>query len=157
MEASTREGYTYSIYAHIMDVFGPTRMIDILPSHVRDWVTSLGAQQPSPSTIRLNKAILSGIFTTALNDRVTGLHPCKGVKTPPVPRRPLRIITPDEFDRFHASLPDSESQLMVEVGIESGLRWGELSELRPRDLDVANRLLTVSRDRVGCQLLREPC
>lgn len=144
MEASTREGYHYSIYAHIMDVFGPMRMIDILPSHVRDWVTSLVAQQLSPGTIRLNKSILSAIFTTALNDQVTVLHPCKGVKTPPVPRRPLRIITPEEFDRFHACLPD-DARLMVETEIESGLRWGELSELRPRDLDIPNRLLTISR------------
>jgi integrase len=145
MEASTREGYTYSIYAHIMDTFGPMRMIDILPIHVRDWITSLGTKHLSPSTIRLNKTILSAIFTTALNDQVTVLHPCKGVKTPPVPRQPLRIITPEEFERFHRSLPDAETRLMVETGIESGLRWGELSELRARDLDIPNRLLTVSR------------
>jgi integrase len=145
MEASTREGYTYSIYAHIMDTFGPLRMIDVLPIHVRDWITSLGAKHLSPSTIRLNKTILSAIFTTALNDQVTVLHPCKGVKTPPVPRRPLRIITPEEFERFHRCLRDAESRLLVETAIESGLRWGELTELRPRDLDIPNRLLTVSR------------
>src|SRR5664279_3960614 len=40
MEASTREGYTYSIYAHLMDTFGPMKMIEILPSHVREWVAS---------------------------------------------------------------------------------------------------------------------
>jgi len=34
MEATTREGYTYSIYAHLMDTFGPMKMIEILPSHV---------------------------------------------------------------------------------------------------------------------------
>ena len=54
------------------------RMIDILPSHVRDWITSLGAKHLRS---RLNKTILSAIFTTAFNDQVTVLHPCKGVKT----------------------------------------------------------------------------
>ena len=29
--------------------------------------------------------------------------------------------------------------------IETGLRWGELSELRPGDLDLSSRMLTVSR------------
>jgi integrase len=145
MEASTREGYTYSIYAHIMGTFGPLRMIDILPCHVRDWVTALGAEHLSPATIRLNKTILSAIFTTALNDQVTTLHPCKGVKTPPIPQHPLRIITPEEFDAFHTHLPDDRARLMVETAIESGLRWGELSELRPRDLDLRSRILTVSR------------
>jgi integrase len=145
IEASTRQNYHYLIHAYLLPEFAKMRMIDILPSHVRDWITSLGAKHLSPRTIGLNKTILSAIFTTALNDQVTALHPCKGVKTPPVPRQPLRIITPEEFERFHRSLPDADSRLLVETDIESGLRWGELSELRPRDLDIPNRLLTVSR------------
>jgi integrase len=36
-------------------------------------------------------------------------------------------------------------RLLVEVGIESGLRWGELTELRPKDLSIAGRLVTVRR------------
>ena len=36
-------------------------------------------------------------------------------------------------------------QLLVETAVESGLRWGELTELRVRDLDFATRMLTVSR------------
>src|SRR5262249_30877896 len=43
------------------------------------------------------------------------------------------------------ALPDADAQLLVETAIESGLRWGELAELRVRDLDLATRMLTVSR------------
>lgn len=145
MEASTRESYTYSIYAHAMDTFGPMRMIEILPSHVREWVSACERDGMTPATLRLNKAILSAIFTTALNDQVTALHPCKGVKTPPVPTKPLRIITPEEFDTFYAHLPDDMSRLLVETAIESGMRWGELAELRPNDIDLHTRIITVSR------------
>jgi integrase len=35
--------------------------------------------------------------------------------------------------------------MLVETDIESGLRWGELTELRPRDLDFGTGVLTVSR------------
>ena len=38
----------------------------------------------SPATIRYNEVLLSAIFTTALDGRVTFIHPCKGVKTPTV-------------------------------------------------------------------------
>jgi integrase len=145
MEATTREGYTYSIYAHIMDTFGPMRMIEILPSHVREWVKGRECDGMTPSTLRLNKSILSAVFTTALNDQVTALHPCKGVKTPPVPSKPLRIITPDEFNTFYSHLPDDVSRLLVETAIESGMRWGELAELRPKDIDLGSRIVTVSR------------
>jgi integrase len=144
IEVSTREAYTYSIYKHLMPEFGPMRMIDILPEHVRAWIARLLDEGVTPATIRSNKIILSAIFTTAMDDQVTFLHPCKGVRTPPVPRKPLQIITPEQFDLIYQALPVADYQLLVETAIESGLRWGELTELRPRDLD-RTRLLTVSR------------
>lgn len=145
MEPSTREGYTYSLYKHILPEFGAMRMIDILPEHVRQWVARLSTNGVTPATIKHNKMILSAIFTTSLNDQVTFLHPCKGVKTPTVPRKPRVIITPEQFDVIYRALPDAESQLLVETDIESGLRWGELTELRVKDLDFVSRILTVSR------------
>jgi integrase len=145
MEASTRQSYTYVLHRHLMPDFGPMRMIDIMPMHVREWVTGQKALGLSPATIASNKVILSAIFTTALNDQVTVLHPCKGVKIPPVPVKPRTIITPEQFARLYAAIPDAQFQLLVETDIETGLRWGELTELRVRDIDFATRMLTVSR------------
>lgn len=70
------------------------QMIDILPEHVRAWIAKLLDEGVTAATIRSNKIILSAIFSTALEDQVTFLHPCKGVRTPPVPKKPLQIITP---------------------------------------------------------------
>ena len=77
VELTTRQSYTYSIYKHLMPEFGPMRMAEILPEHVRAWVARLSAGDVSPKTIRNNKAILSAIFSTALNDQVTFLHRVK--------------------------------------------------------------------------------
>jgi integrase len=144
IEASTREAYTYQLGKHILPWFGPMRMNEIMPSHVREWVTGLQADGVTPATIQKVRFILSAIFTTALND-VTFIHPCKGVKTPTVPRKPLQIITPEQFDAIYSALADTMSQLLIESDIETGLRWGELTELRVKDLDFVTRLLTVSR------------
>src|SRR5712691_2285252 len=73
------------------------------------------------------------------------IHPCRGVKIPTVPATPRTIITPEQFDAIYAALPNADVQLLVETAIETGLRWGELTELRPGDLDPASRMLTVSR------------
>lgn len=145
MEPKTREGYTYAINKHIMPEFGPMRMADILPEHVRTWIAAQQANNVSSSTIRHNKVILSAIFTTAFNDQITFLHPCKGVKTPTVPVKPRAIITPEQFDSVYQALPDADAQLLVETDIESGLRWGELTELRVKDFDFRTCILTVSR------------
>jgi integrase len=90
-------------------------------------------------------AILNAIFTTALQDQVINVHPGHGVKIPPVPKKPLKIITATQFGALYEALPDADSQLLVETDIESGLRWGELTELRVKDLDFDTQILTVSR------------
>jgi integrase len=146
MELTTRQGYAYSIRKHILPWFGPIRMIDILPNHVREWVTHLQTEtRAAPKTIANLKNILSAILTTALNDQVVFIHAVKGVKAPTVPTRPLTIITPEQFDALYDNLADADSRLLVETEIETGLRWGELTELRPKDFDKTSRVFTISR------------
>jgi integrase len=146
LEPTTREKYTYYLGAHILPALGPMRMADIFPEHIREWITRLQREGQSAWTIQYCKSsILSSIFTTALNDQVTYIHPCRGVKIPTVPATVRTIITPEQFDVVYGALPDADAQLLVETAIESGLRWGELAELRIRDLDTATRMLTVSR------------
>jgi integrase len=146
LEPTTREKYTYYLGAHIFPELGPMRMTDIFPEHIREWISRMRREGQSAWTIQYCKSsILNSIFTTALNDQVTYIHPCRGVKIPTVPATPRTIITPEQFDAIYAALPDADAQLLVETAIESGLRWGELTELRVSDLDLASRMLTVSR------------
>jgi len=76
-------------------------MNQIMPSDVREWVTHLSKAGVRPSNLRTLKSILSAVFTTALNDQVTFLHPCKGVRTPTVPPVQLTIVTPEQFDALY--------------------------------------------------------
>jgi integrase len=145
IEPTTRESYTYSIHKHLLPWFGDFKMAEILPAHVREWIVDRQAARVSPATIRYNKILLGSIFTTALNDLVVFLHPCRGVRTPTVAVKPRRIITPEQFDQVYLALHSADAQLLVELDIESGLRWGELSELRVDDLHMTSRILTVSR------------
>lgn len=147
MELSTRERCEKQIDKHLMPWFGEMRMNEIFPSDVREWITHLqGRTDPvlKPKTIRNLRSQLSAIFTTAL-DEVTFIHPCKGVKSPTVPKKPRKIINAKQFDTIYNHLPDADSQLLVETDVETGLRWGEITELRVSDLDRETRILTVSR------------
>ena len=144
MEARTRENYSYYLDRHIVPWFGSMRMIEVMPADVREWITHLKKENVSPHVIRYCMTILSAIFTTALND-VIHLHPVRGVKPPPVPKKRRLIVTPEQFDGLYQELPSDTMQLLVETDIESGLRWGELTELRPKDLDLGTGVLTVSR------------
>lgn len=146
LEPGVRSNYASHIRNHLLPFFGPMKMRDIMPEHVRQWVTWMKDKGASAVTIQYSKgSVLNAIFTTALTDDVITIHPSHGVKTPPAPGKPRRIITPAQFDRLYQALPDSGAQLLVETDIESGLRWGELTEIRVGDLDFATRILTVSR------------
>lgn len=145
MELSTRQAYTYELNKHILPAFGMMRMSKIMPGDVRTWVTSMKEKGAKPPTIAKCKVILDAIFTTALNDKITVLHAGKGVQTPTVAARPRRIITAPQFDAIYHQLPTDTLRLLVETDIESGLRWGELTELRVRDLDLGSGMLTVCR------------
>jgi integrase len=146
IEQTTRENYKYALDRYILPELGDYRIGDILPNDIREWIgrlhETLGV---NPPTIVKCKLIVDAIFTTALNDQVVFFHPGKGVKTPPVATRPRRIITDEQYGRIHAALGDDVMRLLVETDIESGLRWGELTELRVKDLDVATGVVTVCR------------
>lgn len=145
LEPSTRQSYHYVLAKHLLPWFGPMRMGEIMPAHVREWVTDRVSSGISPPMIRQAKTVLSAIFTTALNDLVIGLHPCKGVKSPTVAVKEYRILTPEEYDRLSAALPTNEARLFVETLVESGLRWGEATELRLRDVHLTSGIVTVCR------------
>ncbi|WP_233617610.1 tyrosine-type recombinase/integrase [Actinomadura sp. WAC 06369] len=154
IEASTHQDYAYALAAHVMPYFGDMKLRDITSETVREWITHLKKRGASAYSIKYCKtAILNAIFTTAVNDGILVYHPSRGVKTDPIPEKPRQIITAEQFARIYEALLTPDAKLLVETDIESGLRWGELTELRVKDLDFATGILTVSRAVV--QLVRK--
>jgi integrase len=146
IEATTRQNYRYMLDRYLLPELGAMRMVEILPNHIREWITRLQhVHGANPPTVRRCKTVLDAILTTAVQDQVIMLHAGRGVKTPPVAAKPRRIINAEQFRRIHAALPHGTMRLLVETDVESGLRWGELTELRVKDLDLPTGVLTVSR------------
>ena len=146
MELSTRERYTYLITKWILPELGDLPTADLMPSDVREWTRRLReVHDLNPPTIKYAKNVLDAVLTTALNDQLTFLHAGRGVKTPPVPTRPPTVLSVEQFDALYRAVDDPTMRLMLETAIESGLRWGELTELRVRDLDTHTGVLTVTR------------
>ena len=150
IECSTRQTYTYVINKHILPEFGGMRMVDVLPEHVREWMTKMEAAGVKPHARRNAKVAMDAILTTAFNDQVTFLHAGQGVKRPTVAKKTKRIISADQYDRLHSAIGENEHdgermQLLTETDIETGMRWGELTELRVKDLDPDADLITIAR------------
>jgi len=145
IELVTRQTYRGHLDLYILPEFGGTRLRAIRRPDVRAFVARLKDAGKSPALISGVFITLSAVFATALNDEIITAHPCKGVKTPTIPEREYTIVSPEQFDRLYWALPTPDTRLLVETAIESGMRWGELTELRVKDLDFRNGLVTVRR------------
>jgi hypothetical protein len=51
-------------------------------------------------------------------------------------KKPGPIVAPEQFDKLYLALPSDTMKLLAETDIESGLRWGELTEFRPHDIGI---------------------
>ena len=105
IELTTRERYESTIRTHLMPTFGDRKLIEIWPQDVREWLTECRESGVSAATAVNAKMVLSAIFTTALNDQIVYIHPCRGVKSPHVPRKASRL------SRRNSSTPSAPSYL----------------------------------------------
>lgn len=145
VEVKTLETYTYDLHAHILGYFAERRMIDIRAADIRRWLTQLKQSGASAATRKHLKTLLSTIFSNAVNDDIVPANPCLKVKTEKVPKKKPRIVTPEQFDTFHSAIVHNIWQLLVEVAIETGMRWGEITELRVKDFEPERSQLRVAR------------
>jgi hypothetical protein len=80
LEPGVRSNYASQIRNHLLPFFGPMKMRDIMPEHVREWVTWMKGKGASAQTIQYSKgSVLNAVFTTALIDNVVSIHPSHGV------------------------------------------------------------------------------
>ena len=142
LEASTRAAYLSYLNKHFYPFFGNRPLNRISPSLVQDWVAKAIADGLSPRSIRKYHVLLSSIFGRAVKDRVLVHNPCHHTELPKVITRRSRTLTPLEYERLLAALPERH-RLMVATLIEAGLRWGELVALKPRHIDFLRRTLTI--------------
>ena len=144
VEVSTLAGYRSYLDKHFLPFLGDRAMAEILPSTVQDWVTAAVASGLSPASVSKYHVMLHSVFKRAVRDRVILTNPCEGTELPKVPPRKARILTPAEYDRLVAAIPQ-RYQLLVMTDVETGLRWGELVALRPRHIDFLRRSISVEQ------------
>jgi site-specific recombinase XerD len=145
IEPTTIAGYTYGLNRYILPVFGEYSLMDIRTADVKQWVTRLKSQGIKPSNRKSIKQALSSVLSSAVDDEYIESNPCFRVRNETIEQKPLKIITPQQFEQFYEALPDAMSKLLVETAIETGMRWSELTELRVKDFDENQDAFTVCR------------
>ena len=146
LKPRTRAHYSALLNNNLLPRFGKSRPAQITPDAIRNWFASFGENTP---TLRSHcYGLLRTILATAVEDDLIDANPChirgagrasKVHKTEPA--------TLDELSKIVEAMPD-EYRVMTLLAAWCAMRFGELVELRRKDIDLAKGVIHISRGAV---------
>lgn len=153
LKPTTRQHYTSLLERQINPTFERVPLADISPAVVRGWHAALGTKKP---TLRTHAyGLLRTILGTAVDDREIDSNPChiRGAGTSKRIKK-IKPATLDELETITTAMPQ-KYRLMVLLASWCALRFGELVELRRKDIDLKNGIIHVRRGatRAGGQVV----
>jgi len=126
----------------ILPTFAASALRSITPDSVRTWHALL---QTGPTYRAHAYALLRTILRTAVDDGLIAVSPCVIRGAGKAKRaRAIRPATLDELATIVAEMPE-QLQLMVWLATWCALRFGELTELRRKDIDLNAGLIRIRR------------
>ena len=139
----TRAHYRVLLGSRILPALGGLEVRSLTPAIIRAWYADLDSGTP---TMRAHAyGLLRSILTTAVQDDLLAANPChlRGAGTTKRVKQ-IRPATLDELARLVEEMP-AKYRLAVLLAAWCALRFGELTELRRKDVDMKNKLLHVRR------------
>ncbi|WP_313479881.1 tyrosine-type recombinase/integrase [Microbacterium sp.] len=129
---------------HVLPRWGAWKISAVRHSDVQAWVSELAAVRSATTVLRAY-GILAGIFDAAVRDRRLGANPIRDMT---LPRKNPKRKSYLSHDQVSLLAERSAHPMLVFFLAYTGLRWGEASALRVRDLDPVRSRVLVSENAV---------
>ena len=143
LKPRTRYQYRSILDARILPTFGDVAIRHISADLVDDWHYRMG--QGTPTARAHAYGLLRTILADAVQRRLIDYNPChiRGAGNVKRARR-IEPATLPELAALTEAMPE-RYRLMVLLAAWCGLRFGELTELRRRDVDLTQRVVKIRR------------
>lgn len=140
----TRSMYKDLLRLHIKPAIGKVPLKNLTPDAVRAWFSSLGTEHTRRNSHAYG--LLNAICNTAVADGRIERNPCQlpRVMNPARKREPV-ILTVTEIAALADAIRPERLRALVLLSAWCGVRWGEVSELRRKDISEDCTVLTVAR------------
>lgn len=140
----TRSMYNDLLRLHIKPKLGKVAIGSLTSDAVRVWFSGLGTEY-----VRRNShayGLLNAVCNTAVADGLIERNPCQlpRVMNPQRKREPV-ILTPTEIAALAEAIRPERLKALVLLSSWCAARWGEVSELRRKDVSDDHTVLAVSR------------
>lgn len=101
-------------------------------------------KQRSPTTVNYHLAILSKIFSMAVDAELIENNPCRRVKKFRLNNQRTRVLSRNEEHRLFAALGNNELvKNIITTAIHTGMRRGEIFNLKWFDVDFNRKLIQI--------------
>ena len=127
--------------ANLKSAFEGKYLSEITPEMVEEYKAGR-LQKVEPATVNRELACLKHMYTKAAEWGYVRMNPTKSVKKLKEPPGRLRYVKPDEVNALLAQRSGHLRPLVV-TAINTGMRRGELFNLKWPHVDLANRIVTV--------------
>ena len=153
LKETTRERYRGICRVHVVPKWGRRALGSVTHAEVGAWVTELSATGLAPGSVRQIHRVFALLLDLAVRDGRIAKNPATGVRLPRPRRGDPVFLSGEQVVRLADAAGDY--RLVVLVLALTGLRFGELTALRVRRVDLARRRLTVaeSATEVGGRLV----
>jgi len=143
LKPRTRAHYRSLLDRQILPTFEYAVLAQVTPRQVADWHNKLGASTP---TLRAHAyGLLKAVFNTAIAEDECATNPCR-VRGASATRRAVKVrpASLDELGVLVVAMPE-RYRVMTLLAAWCALRFGEITELRRRDVDLDAGVLRVRR------------
>lgn len=140
LKPSTRKAVESSWRTWVEPRWGRWSLAEIHHSDITRWIAEVAATR-SPTTTARAFGVLAGILDSAVLDRRLHSNPARGVKLPKKPTRRKVYLTHQQVQTL-ADTCGHRGTLVYFLSY-TGLRWGEATGLRVRDVDTLRRRVSI--------------
>lgn len=143
LKPRTRSHYRSLLDQHILPTFGDSPLRAIDADDVRDWWVTMGSDRP---TLRAHAyGLLRTILAGAVQDRLMDHNPChiRGAGNSTRIHK-IKPATLEELEQIVTAMPE-RYRVMTLLAAWCAMRFGELAELRRKDVSIAGQTIHLRR------------
>jgi len=112
--------------------------------HIEKYKADRLMKGASRTTVNMEFRALRSMFNTGITLRLLENNPCVGVKKLSVPEKEILAFTEKEIEEILNQIQERPLLSIVQTALYTGCRINELLNLQWREVDLENRILTIS-------------
>ncbi|AVM65401.1 site-specific integrase [Dietzia sp. oral taxon 368] len=131
--------------SRVVPYIGQEAVAELTPARIRTWWAEIRKAHDTPTANARAYSLLKTVLSDAVTDGHLAANPCqvKGAGIAPKGRE-MALLTPAQLSAIAAAMPE-RYRAAVLVAAWGGLRFGELTELRRKDVAAGGTLVRVRR------------